>query len=105
MAQTTVLTSATAAGNSSDIVVSTTPVTVALYTDETNGLFTHVKVKIEQKVPGGAYQSFHDEYNHKTERAPVFLYMDKRSYTIKTPGTFRAVKDATATKIGVFTEA
>ena len=104
MAQTVALAAATAAGTSTDIVVATVPVTVALYSGETLANFSHVKAKILQKDPNGVYQTFFDEFNHRTERAGVYLYQDKRSYTIRTPGTFAVTKDATTAKIGVFTE-
>lgn len=104
MAQAIVLTAATAAGTSSAITVTTTPMKVSLYSGETDGSYSQVKCPVFESTPGSKTQPFNDETTTKDERTPVYLSDERKSYLIKSPGTYTVVKALSTKAIGVFTE-
>jgi hypothetical protein len=105
MAQIAVLAAATAAGNSSDIVVGTQPVKISLYSTATGQAYgTDVKFPLYEKVPGGAYQTYYGKRTHVDEDQPVFLNQQHRSFLITAPGTYRISKAVTVNTVGAFTE-
>lgn len=100
MAQTAAITANTTAQTSSDIVVTTTPIQLTMYSAETNGQFGRVKIKIEVKV-GSNYLPL-QESNVTKQNSTVFLFNTRRGYTLTSPGTYRLVKDATDKSVGVY---
>lgn len=101
MAQTAAITANTAAVTSSDIVITTTPVMLTMYSGETDGSFGRAKIKIETKL-GSNYVAL-QEGNVTKRNGNVFLInVNRRGYTLTSPGTYRLVKDATAKSIGVY---
>lgn len=101
---TIILTATTEGGTSAEFAVTTTPVSVGLFSGEEDESFCRVKAKIEQEVDTDVWQPLCDGDVTKRNSSGTYLYMTKRSYTIKTPGTYRVVKDATEKLIGVYTD-
>lgn len=94
MAHTTILASATGAGNSSDIVVGATPISVAIFAAD-GVISSSVQCPVYRKV-GANYQPHCDADGRR-----VFLSADRPDYTFTGPGTYRVSKLATAESIGV----
>jgi len=100
MAQTVILAPSTAAGTSSDITVTSTPVTVTLIPDTDAVAVGRVKAKIEIEIGEGVWEPFIDGDVTRRNKSGTYLYQTQRSYTLKTPGVFRLVKDETAQAVG-----
>lgn len=89
----TPLSPTTAAGNSTDIVV-TAPTTIFLYT--ANGLFpSGVQCPVYRKK-GANYEPACDEKGNR-----IFLTHERREVTAYANGTYRVGKGATAYAVGV----
>lgn len=99
MAQTTALAAGTTAANSSDIVV-TTPVTISLFSGESNGRFERVKMPILRK-DGSNYSEFTKKQTNRGKRFPAYLTNVQRSIFIEEPGTYRVVRSAQTLSVGV----
>lgn len=75
---------------------------VAVYSDSASAVMGRAKIKIEQQTPQeGGWQPFVDGSTANRPYQPLYLYNTRRSYQITTPGSYRAIKDPTATNVGV----
>ncbi len=104
MAQTTIITAQETAANSTDVVVGTTPVKLALYTTEDPAVFPRVKCTIQEKVPGDTYQAYTGGDLVERKRREVFLTNTQKEFLLTAPGTYRVVKPVTTSDVGVFSE-
>lgn len=100
MAQTAAITAQTAAANSADITVTTTPIQLSMYSAETDGSFGRAKIKILMKV-GSNYQPLQEGRVDKRNK-DVYLFNTLRGYTLTSPGLYRISKDATDKQVGVY---
>jgi len=100
MAQSTAIAATTAAGDSSDITVTTTPIQLTMYSGETDGSFGRAKIKILKKV-GTGYQPL-QEGNVTKRNKDCFLFNTMRGYTLTAPGVYLVRKEATAKSVGVY---
>ena len=106
MAQTTILAAATAAGNSSDVIVGTTPVTIAMFMTGgnvqqaklANGSYERVLCVVQEKDPNGVYVNLYDN------GLLVTVSRKNPQRLIEYPGTYRVVKPATTNAIGLYSE-
>jgi hypothetical protein len=96
MAQANIITSQTAAANSADITVTTTPVVIRMYTDETSGLIAgdfHASIYYKHSGSTTYYALTRNAFNNQT-------------YTVvlSNPGVYQVRKPVTTKKVGFFTE-
>lgn len=95
MTQSTILAAATAAGNTSDIVVGATPIQVALFA--TDGAFTESVQCLVYYKAGSYYYPYTDPATGRQQ----LVTTKRRTLTFKDPGTYRVSKPVTAEAIGV----
>ena len=103
MAQATVLVAGTTAASSSDIVV-TTPVTVSLFSGETDKHMDRVKCTIYQKDVNGSYFVFTTNTDlHQTRNRPLLTNL-MRTFLLNNPGTYRVDRPACTSSVGIETD-
>lgn len=100
MAQTTPLAAGTTAANSSDVVVKT-PVTVSLFSGESDQHMDRCKISIYQKDSNGNYTFYTAPLGVKQTRNRVYLSNTQRQWTFNQPGTYRLVRPITTSSVGI----
>lgn len=101
MAQTTVLAEGTTADNSLDFVG---PITVSLFSGESDQSMGRVKCTIYQKDANGNYFPYLTQTDlHQTRNRPL-LTNTQRTYHIEDFGTFRVERPDCDTSVGVETD-
>lgn len=103
MAQATVLAAGTTAANSSDVVV-TTPLTVSLFSGETDQHMDRIKCSIFQKDVNAHYFPYTAQLGFHQIRNPIILTNTQRQWTFNTPGTYRIVRPACTSSVGIETD-
>lgn len=106
MAQTTILAATTSAGNSSDVVVGTTPVKLSMFMTGGNvqqaktatGAYERVLCVIQEKDPNGVY------VNAYSNGYLLTITRKNPQQVIVGPGTYRVVKPGTTNSIGLYSE-
>jgi hypothetical protein len=98
MAQSTILASGTTAANSSDVVVTTTPVSISISDADGGGLPSQVQLALTRKI-GSLYQPVFD--NYRGNYGPVYLGADRMDVAIFAPGTYRVERPVVAVAIVV----
>ena len=96
-----ILAAATTAGNSSDVVVTTDPKTVSLFSGESNGSMARCKLSIYQKDSAGNYHRYTIQRGAKKSADELYLTNVQRAVVLSNPGTFRVVRPITTTSVGV----
>ena len=104
MAQTTVLAAGTTGANSDDIAVGTTPLTVALFSGETDQHMDRIKCSIYQKDVNDNYFPYTAQLGFHQIRNPIILTNTQRQWTFNQPGTYRVVRPACTSSVGIQTD-
>lgn len=103
MAQATALAAGTTAANSADIVV-TTPVTISLFSGETDQHMNRVKCTIYQKDVNGNYFVYTTNTDLFQTRNTPLLTNTQRTFLMNEPGTYRVQRPACVSSVGVQTD-
>jgi len=96
MAQYTILASGTTAASTSDIVVTTTPVSVSVSSSAGGRLPSGVQLPLERKI-GSTWQPVYEDY--RGNFAPVILGDDRMDVAIFAPGTYRVSRPVVTTAL------
>lgn len=99
MTQSTILAAGTTAADTTDIAVTTTPVSVSLFSSAGGRLTASVQLPLERKVPGSLWQPVYDEY--RGNYGPVVLSESRMDVGIFAPGTYRVRRPVVPVAIGV----
>lgn len=99
MTQSTVLAAGTTAASSTDIVVTTTPVSVSVFSSAGGQLPSGIALYLERQAPGPVWQPVYDDYRGNHE--PVVLGQRRMDVGIFAPGTYRVRREAIPTAVGV----
>lgn len=94
MAQTTPLAAGTTAARSSDIVVTSAPVTVSLFSTAGGPLPSSVQLALERKI-GSLWQPVYDE------KGAVYLGSNRMDVVIVGPGAYSVNRPVVPSSIGV----
>lgn len=97
MAQSTVLAAAATAGQSSDIVVGATPVTVSIFGTSGGAIAVPIALALERKI-GSNWQPVYDKGK------PVVLDQYHMDVCLVAPGTYRVIRPVLTVSIGVATD-
>ncbi len=94
MAQSTILAAGTTAANSTDVVVTTTPVVLSVFPND--GVWNSNPQLMVQRKIGSNYQQYFDANGHA-----VCLCADRSEVHISMPGTYRVSRGAVPESCGV----
>ena len=99
MSQSTILAAGTTAASSTDIVVTTTPVSVSVFSAAGGRIPSGVQLFLERQAPGALWQPVFEEY--RGNYVPVHLGDERMDVGIFAPGTYRVRRAVITTSVGV----